>query len=219
MKIKFYQFPHSPYCIPIALILKQSGLEYEEILVPNWDRSIVAELTQGAYYEVPVIEHDDRVIYEHSDTSLDIARYTNGLLSSELFPKSISGIHEILIEYIESKLEGIGFKTVDPEYTRGIQNIAHQTALVRHKKRRFGKGCLEQWADQQEDLLKEFYQRIDQFKGCLTENTFLFGKVPVFADYALYGVLGNVHYFPKNIQWEKRGWLKAWQDRLLNHPI
>lgn len=217
--MKFYQFPHSPYCIPIALILKNAGIEYEDVLVPNADRSIVARLTNGAYYQVPVIEDGEKVIYESSDVSLDVARYVNSLIEHELFPKAISGIHEVLVTHFESELEGIGFKTVDPDYVDGIADIGEKTSIIRHKERRFGRGCVDEWRRNKEALLDDFYAGIDAFKDRLGLKAFLFGESPVYADYAFYGIIGNVHYIPGNIRMEGRDWLKDWMNRLENFNL
>ena len=212
--MKFYQFPHSPYCIPISLILKNAGIEHEEILVPNADRGMVGRVTNGAYYQVPVIVDGEEIIYESSDSSLDVAQYVNGLIEHELFPKAISGIHEIVVGHIESELEGFGFKTVDPEYVDQIQDVGERTMVIRHKERRFGRGCVEEWRADKEQLLADFYAGIDAFKTRLEIKAFLFGETPVYADYALYGVIGNVHYIPSNIRMDGRDWLQAWMDRL-----
>ncbi len=212
--MKLYQFPHSSYCIPISLILKNGGIKYEDVLVPNWDRSIVSKLTNGAYYQVPVIEHDGNIIYESSDTSLDVAKYVNKLISLDLFPHRISGIHEVLIDHIESTLEGIGFKTTDPDYIEEVEDIVDRTNIIRHKERRFGRGCVDNWRKNKEILLSEFYAHIDNFKGTLETNLYLFGELPVYADYALYGVIGNVHYIPANVWMEDRDWLRQWMNRL-----
>lgn len=212
--MKLYQFPHSPYCIPISLILQKADIEHEEVLVPNWDRGIVSELTNGAYYQVPVIEDNGAIVYESSDNSLDVAEHVNRLIDYELFPVRIEGIHKVLIDYIESEIEGIGFKAVDPDYVLSIENVVERTDVIRHKERKFGRGCVDEWRANKEDLLSQFYSRIDSFKGSLTNNQFLFGNQPVYADYALYGVIENVHYIPANIRTEGREWLKNWMERL-----
>ena len=212
--MQFYQFPHSPYCIPISLIMRNAGIEFEEVLVPNADRSMVGRITNGDYYQVPVILDGSKVVYESSDTSLDVAQYVNSLIKHELFPKAISGIHEIVIGHIESELEGYGFKTVDPDYVDQIQDVGERTMVIRHKERRFGRGCVEAWRANKESLLEHFYAGIDAFKHRLEIKAFLFGESPVYADYALYGVIGNVHYIPSNIRMDGREWLKAWMNRL-----
>ena len=71
--LQIYEMLHSPYCIPITMMLKAAGKEYESIAVPNWDRSKVIELTGGAYYQVPVLVDGDEVVYESDDSSLNVA--------------------------------------------------------------------------------------------------------------------------------------------------
>ena len=212
--MKLYQFPYSPYCIPISLILENADIDFKEVYVPSWDRSEVMRVTNGAYYQVPVLEDGDKVVYESSDSSLDVARYVDGLIQFELFPHPISGIHEVLINHIESELEGIGFKIGDPDHLQSIEDIVHRTNIVRHKERRFGKDCMTEWHKNKDKLIAAFYSEIDSFKGTLESNLFLFGEKPVYADYALYGVIGNVHYIPANARMEGREWLKDWMDRL-----
>ncbi len=214
MALKLYQFPHSPYCIPISLILKNCDIEFEEVLVDNWNRHLVIELTDGAYYQVPVIENEGDVIYESTADSTDVAHYVNQFSKIDLFPDRISGIHEVLIAHIENDLEGVGFKTVDAVYIDGIEDLVARTNVIRHKERSFGRGCVEDWKNNREHLLASFYQGIDAFKGTLKASPFLFGEEPVYADYALYGVLLNVHFIPKHIRWEGREWLKDWKERL-----
>ena len=214
MSLKLYQFPHSPYCIPISLILKNAGIEFEDILVDYADRGLVARVTNGAYYQVPVITNEEEIIFESSDTSIDVAHYVDGLIQHDLFPKAISGIHEIVVAHIENELEGVGFKTVDPEYTDQIEDIGDRTMAIRHKERRFGRGCVEEWRANKETLLADFYTGVDAFKNRLELKSFLFGETPVYADYALYGVIGNVHYIPSNIRMDGREWLQAWMERL-----
>ncbi|MCB1122193.1 MAG: glutathione S-transferase C-terminal domain-containing protein, partial [Verrucomicrobiae bacterium] len=68
-------------------------------------------------------------------------------------------------------------------------------------------------------LLAEFYEKVDAFKGSLESNPFLFGEAPVYADYALYGVIGNVHYIPANRRMEGREWLEHWMDRLKQYRL
>ena len=86
--MKLYQFPHSPYCIPISLILKNASIEFEEILVPYADRGFVARVTNGAYYQVPVITNGEDVIYESTDSSLDVARLRGRALQTRTLPRS-----------------------------------------------------------------------------------------------------------------------------------
>ena len=52
-KTILHEMLHSPFCIPIAQMLRAAGVAYESREVPNWDRSELLRLTGGAYYAVP----------------------------------------------------------------------------------------------------------------------------------------------------------------------
>ena len=75
--VKIYEMVHSPYCLPITQALAAFDVPYESIPVPNWDRSLIIRLTGGAYYQVPVLEHGDKIVFESSSESIDVARYVD----------------------------------------------------------------------------------------------------------------------------------------------
>lgn len=213
--LKIYEMLHSPYCIPITMILRSAGQEYESIQVPNWDRSSVIELTGGDYYQIPVLVHDGRVIFEESDSSLTVAHYVdNRFMSGSLFPDRISGTHEVLIRHLEDELEGLSFKLCDIRYIDEIADIAERTNVRRHKERKFGRGCIEKWRSNAAAIRTEFMTGLNRFRGSLTENAFLFGDQPVYADYALAGVIGNYLHPAANDLDPDQDWLREWLKRL-----
>ncbi|HIG26448.1 MAG TPA: glutathione S-transferase family protein [Verrucomicrobiales bacterium] len=218
--IQLFEMLHSPYCIPIALILRNCGQDYESIDVPNWDRSKVIEMTKGNYYQVPVLVHGEKVVYEESNCSLNVARYVdNTFCGGRLFPDQISGSHEVLVDYIEDQLEALSFKLADIVYIDSIRNLSNRIHVLRHKERRFGVACVDQWKVDQDSLRSEFLRELDRFKGTLVQNVFLYGDQPVYADYALYGVLGNYGYFAQNRLSDEQGWLCAWKERLIDTRV
>ena len=75
MSVTVYQLEHSPYCIPITRALDALGVSFKTKNVPNGNREEIIKLTQGAYYQVPVLVDGDKVIFESSPVSTDIACY------------------------------------------------------------------------------------------------------------------------------------------------
>lgn len=75
MSVQLYEMEHSPYCIRIAQALAALGVSYESKIVPNWDRSEIIRLTQGEYYQVSLLVHEGKAVYESSSDSIDIACY------------------------------------------------------------------------------------------------------------------------------------------------
>ena len=115
MSLTVYQLEHSPYCIPITRALGALDQPYETRNVPNGDRREVIEITNGAYYQVPVIVHDGKIVFESSSSSIDVARYVDGALGGgRLFPSDWEGLQRIVIPYIEDNVESVTFKLVDP---------------------------------------------------------------------------------------------------------
>jgi len=213
--LKLYEMHHSPYCIPIAQMLRSAGVQYESIAVPNWDRTQIIELTDGAYYQVPVLAHDGQLVFEDTDTSLKVARYVDTqFCQSRLFPPDISGIHEVLIRHFEDELEGLSFKLCDIHYLPRMTNLANRVHSIRHKERKFGRGCLERWKSDEANLRSQFFALLAPFESTLTAQLFLFGAEPVYADFALSGVLGNYSFCPENQFGPEKYWLRSWMQRV-----
>ena len=195
MRLTIYQLEHSPYCIPISRALGALGLEFEERNVANGDRREIIELTNGAYYQVPVLAHDGKVIFESSPTSIDVARYVDKTFAGgRLFPAELEGLQRIVIPYIEDNVESVTFKLVDPFYLRDIADPIERAMIRRHKERKFGPGCEEHWIQQHDALFSEAERLLEPFDISLTRQSFLFGDAPVYSDFALFGVLGNMTY-------------------------
>jgi len=66
--------------------------------------------------------------------------------------------------------------------------------FVRHKERKFGRGCLLQWKAEQKQLLAQLEQRLIPFEEMLLHKRFLLEERPRFVDFDLYGMLSNFLY-------------------------
>src|SRR6187401_3321371 len=101
MSLTLYDLPHSPYCLPIKRILEALKQPCAIEDVPNWDRRKVIELTDGAYYQVPVLVHDGKVIFESGAESNDVAKYVDSTFAGgRLFPASMAGLQDILVRHL-----------------------------------------------------------------------------------------------------------------------
>ena len=188
--IELIQFPWSPYCIVQRRILEFSGARFKITNIPNGDRSLVWKLTRQRYYGVPVLRHGKSVLFEVSEDSQVIAKYLDTKLGLGLFPWDLEGVQSLIWRHIENEIEGIGFKLNDI-YWREMVPAAEQLAFLRHKERKFGRGCIDQWRTQQKDLLAQLAQRLVPFEEMLMYKPFLLDHRPRFVDFDLYGVLGN----------------------------
>lgn len=217
--IELIQFPWSPFCIVQRRILEFSGarLKITDLKLTN-DRSLVWKLTKERYHAVPIIRDGRNVVFETGEESQVIGKYLDQKLCLGLFPANLEGEQFILWRYIENEIEGIGFKLNDV-YFREFVKCEDQLPFIRHKERKFGRGCLDQWRTQQKELLAQLAERLLPFEEMLTYRPFLLGDRPRFVDFDLYGMLGNFlhsgHYkLPAN-----RPQISKWYRRLASAKL
>jgi glutathione S-transferase len=191
--IELIQFPWSPFCIVQRRILEFSGGPFKITNIPSSDRSLVWRLTRQRYYGVPIIRDGKTVIFEVSDDSQVIAKYLDGKLKLNLFPWEWEGVQSILWRYIENEIEGVCFRLNDI-YWQKVVPPADQLPFLRHKERKFGRGCIDQWRAQQKELLAQLEQKLIPFEEMLMYQPFLLGPRPRFVDFDLCGMLGNFLY-------------------------
>ncbi len=125
-----------------------------------------------------------------TDLGQEVARYVDRRFTLDLFPKEFEGIQVILSRYIECELEMVGFK-VNDTYVIPKRPLVERTMLIRHKERKFGKGCVREWTAQRRSLCAEFADRLQPIDNMLEASPFLLADRPLFVDYNLYGVLEN----------------------------
>jgi glutathione S-transferase len=194
VRLRLYQYIDSPFCISIELALRHSGIGYDIMNLHTNDPTPVLKLTKGEYYQVPVIEDlfNHEVIYDKSPDGNDVPRYIDNLAPlMRLFPTEIEGIHRVLLHYIENECESRGFKVCDAHWEKWIKNDVERGLLRRHKERKFGVGCLDAWLRDIKQLVEAFHHSIQPLEMILQSKPFLTGDRPVYADYALCGVIGN----------------------------
>jgi glutathione S-transferase len=215
--ITLYDLPHSPYCIPIRRILEALQQPFNIEDVPNWDRRKVIEVTKGAYYQVPVLVHDGNVMAESSGDSNDIARYIDATFADgRLFPTALDGLQDIIVRYLDDEVEGATFRCADAFYVDSITDPVARVMVQRHKERKFGRGCVAQWKANIESLRAGAAEHFARFDAMLRHKPFLLGVQPVYADFLLYGILGNYTYQGWNEIPAAMTSLLAWQDKLKN---
>src|SRR6266568_2415481 len=170
--IELIQFPWSPFCIVQRRILEFSGEKFKITNVPNGDRSLVWRLTRQRYYAVPIIRDGKAIIFEVSEDSQVIAKYIDSKLKLELFPWHLEGVQSILWRHIENEIEGLCFKLNDIYWSEMVSG-ADRLRFLRHKERKFGRGCIEQWRTQQKGMLASLAQALVPFEEMLMFKPFL----------------------------------------------
>jgi glutathione S-transferase len=191
--IQLVQFPWSPFCIVQRRILEYSGAKFRTVDIPNGDRSLIWKMTRGRYYQVPIVKDGKDVVFETGEDSQVIAKFLAGKFRLGLFPRELDGVQSILWRYIENDVEGHGFKLNDI-YAREFVPQSDWLRFLRHKERKFGRGCLDQWREQQPQLLEGLTRSLLPFEQMLLAHQCLLGDRPCFVDFDLYGMLGNFLY-------------------------
>lgn len=193
MNVEVHGFAHSPFCIAIETALGSLEVPFERREVSVADRSSVLRLTGGACYEVPVLVHGERVVFESGGDSQDIARYIDRVFAlGRLFPDRLWGVHDLVIRYLENEVEGVTFRAYDPFFIDAVEDVAERGMIVRHKERKFGRGCVDLWSQDRESILQKSAELLRPLEGMVSVNPFLLGDEPVFADFLLGGILGNL---------------------------
>jgi len=192
--IELIQLPYSPFCIVIRRILEYAGGRFKitDITAAS-DRSNIWRLTRQRYYQVPVIRDGRTVVFETNEDSQVIAKYLDTKLGLGLFPREWTGVQQVLWHFFEHEVEAVGFKLNNAHYREWLPP-EEWLPFLRYKERRFGRGCLDQWREQQPQLLAELIYKLAPTEQMLLGKPFLLGPRPLFADFNLYGMLGNYLY-------------------------
>lgn len=213
--VELLELRHSPYCIPIVRMLEGCAVPFERREIPNWDRREIGRLTGGRYYQVPALVDDGEVVFDVPEDPYRVARHVDTRhCGGRFFPSAWAGVHEILIGEFEDRFEGAGFKLCDIHYVPAIKDDGERAMVVRHKERRFGVGCLDQWKRDAAALRAAFEALIEPLDARFEAAPFLLGDQPLFADCALYGVLGNYTYKGWNTLPARLRQVNAWFERM-----
>jgi glutathione S-transferase len=191
--IQLIQFPWSPFCIVQRRILEYSSAGFKIVNIPNGERSLVWKLTRNRYYQVPVLRDGKNVVFETGEDSQVIAKYLDNKFQLGLFPRELEGVQSILWRHIEGEVEGYTFRLNDV-YAREFVPQSDWLRFLRHKERKFGRGCLDHWREQQPQLLEGLAGSLLPFEEMLFAHPFLLGDRPRFVDFDLYGMLENFLY-------------------------
>jgi glutathione S-transferase len=191
--IELIQFPWSPYCLVQRRILEFADVRFRVVNVSAIDRSLVWRLTRQRYYMVPVLKDARTVVFETADDSQVIAKYLDDKLQLGLFPRRLEGVQSILWRHIEDQVEGYTFRLNDAHWREFVPKT-ERWGYLRHKERKFGRGCLEAWARQKRELLDGLTRALQPYDDMLLAHPFLIEERPRFVDFDLHGMLSNFLY-------------------------
>lgn len=103
-------------------------------------------------------------------------------------------------------------------YISSINDVVARTSVIRHKERRFGPGCLEDWTTRAPELRAELNFSLERFDTRLLNRRFLLqDNAPTYVDYALLGVLENFTHGGHETLSPDHTALQTWQERLTTY--
>jgi len=217
--IELIQFPWSPFCLVQRRLLEFSGVRFKITnLKLTGDRSPVWKLTKGRYYAVPVVRDGRNVVFETGEDSQVIGKYLDQKLGLGLFPAELEGEQSILWRYIENEIEALTFRLNDAHY-REFVSKPDQLSYIRHKERKFGRGCLDQWRADRKELQAQLTGRLLPFEEMLTYRPFLLGVRPRFVDFDLLGMLDNFLYSGRYKLPARHPQIQKWYRRLASAKL
>lgn len=217
--IELIQFPWSPFCLVQRRILTFSDVRFKITnLKLTGDRSFIWKLTKERYYAVPVLRDGRNIVFETGEDSQVIGKYLDQKLKLGLFPAALEGEQSILWRYIENDIEGLTFKLNDAYYRENVVK-ADQLSYIRHKERKFGRGCLDQWLADSKKLQVQLAERLLPFEEMLSYRPFLLGDRPRFVDFDLMGMLDNFLYSGHYKMPVNRPQISQWYRRLASAKL
>lgn len=188
--INLIQLPFSPFCISIRRMLDWAGAKYRATNLTYADRRAAVAATRGAYYQVPVLVDGRKTIWDKTDFGQEVARYVDAKFKLGCFPPQLEGLQRLLAQHIENDVEGAAFRIGDTHLIPTMP-LYERTMAIRHKERKFGKGCVESWRSHLEWWRQQLHDALAPYDQMLDYNRFLLGERPYFVDFDLHGVLGN----------------------------
>ncbi|MEO8902229.1 MAG: glutathione S-transferase family protein [Polyangiaceae bacterium] len=182
--MKLYRFRYSPYARKVQMLLDLLGASYDLVEVPYGDRSELAELT-GGYVAVPVLQHDSGEVIVESRSICE--RLLQGEMGKVLVPAPLEGPIWAYADFADGPLEDVLFRLASPNIREAWSTPAERGLYVFIKERKFGKGCVDAWAQGRALLLEQAWHLLAPTLSTLERCPFLFGAQPTLADAALYG--------------------------------
>ena len=182
--IKLYRFDYSPYARKVQKVLDLLQLPYQVIDVPYGDRNELATLT-GGYIQVPVLVTDKGKVVVDSRAICE--ELLQGAHAEKLTPSPWQGPIWAYTDWCDNLLEDVLFRIASPMIRHRFSSPSDQGFYVFIKERKFGKGCVEDWAKNRATLIKKAQEMLTPSFKTLRQRPFLFGDAPTLADAALYG--------------------------------
>jgi len=210
--MKLYRFVYSPFARKVQMLLDLLDRRYTVVEVPYSDRTEIATLT-GGYIYVPVLVDDDGAVV------CDSRRICQHLLAAPaaaaaFVPSPLEGPIWAYADWCDGPLEDVTFRIGSPSVRDRWTSASDRALYVLVKERKFGAGCVDEWARDRDRLLARAGEMLAPTTRTLAAQPFLFGARPTMADAALYGHFAMLAAADPTLLAGFRPELLAWMRRL-----
>lgn len=189
--MKLFRLHYSPYARKVQLLLDLLEVDYEVVEVSYSDRTELAQLTGGYIYVPVLLEDDGRVTVESRDICERLL--APPAAAQKLTPSPNQGPIWAYSDFCDGPLEDVLFRIASPVIRDNWSDPGERALYTLIKERKFGAGCVEQWARDRDALFARGRKLLAPTLATLAERPFLFGGHPTLADAALYGNLAMLH--------------------------
>jgi glutathione S-transferase len=186
--ITLYRFPYSCYALKVQYLLSYLRLPHQIKDVPFLDRSELVALS--GHVMVPVIKHGQEVIRE----SRDICEYLLTLTENALVPPGLEAAVWTYLDWSDESLEHELFRIASPAIAERFETAAEAAMFKFIKERKFGPGCVEQWASERNDMIETARRLLQPTFQSLDHQAHVIGEHITLADFSLAGHLAMVEY-------------------------
>jgi glutathione S-transferase len=212
--MRLFRFRYSCYARKVQGLLELTGTPFEIVEVPYADRSAMLEAA-GRYAYVPVLVADDgRVLRDSRDIAAALVEGDERF--GRFVPDEQAGPVWAYADWIDVQLEDVMFRIASPGIRDRFATENERVLFAHIKERKYGPGVIEQWAREQELLVKKARALLGPTRRTLARAPFLCGPAPTLADACLYGQLTMVQYARPQLGSAFGDEIAAWYRRLLS---
>ncbi|OZG70985.1 glutathione S-transferase [Hahella sp. CCB-MM4] len=209
--MKLYRFDYSCYARKVQMVLDLLNLRYDIEEVPFLDRSKLINLT-GGYIQVPVLLMDDGTVLK--DSRVICKSLLSGDNAERLTPSPWQGPIWAYADWCDSALEDVLFRLASPGIRNRFKTASEKAFFSFIKERKFGEGCVDQWARQSGELVSKARSLLRPTLETLSKQAFIFGDQPTYADATLYGHVKMVEISDPDLLTDIAPDLRLWLNRL-----
>lgn len=200
----------SPYCWRIGMALAHKGLDCTTIPVRFMDKD---KLTFSGQQLVPVIRDGEKTVSD----SWDIALYLDNAYPDR--PRLFEGpqaraLSNFVRQWTQMRINLPVLKIVMMDLFNSIDE-GDKAYFRESREKRFGM-TLEQFAGDENENRKALAAELTPLRNILSEQPFLSGDAPAYADYALFGTFMWARNVSSRALVEPQGAIDAWRERMLD---